>query len=582
MYLHKCEVLVIGSGAAGLRAATELHDKGLDVTVVGKCKRGDAHTVMATGGINAALGTMDPEDNWAIHAADTLKEGRFLANYRVVEALCKKAPSAIKELESYGVPFAKSNGKLIQRFFGAHTYRRTCFVGDETGKAILKALVNQAKKRKFPFLEDIYITSLLLKNGSVNGALGFDIKSSEIIVFSARCIVLATGGHSRLYKRSSSRQFENTGDGVALAYKIGAELQDMEMMQFHPTGMVWPKEAEGILVTEAVRGEGGFLLNSKNERFMLRYDKERMELGPRDEVARAIYNEIAAGRGTKHNGVWLDITHSPKSYIKKRLPKMYRQFQHYLGLDISKERMEVAPTAHYSMSGVRTNLDGSTNIAGLFAVGEVTGGVHGANRLGGNSLLETIVFGKIVGNAAANYAKKHALRPLDYNEIRKAKLKLNMFLGKKKGNPHKIKNELQAMMWQHVGIVRNESDLKTSLRELEKTRKMIKKTRTGNKINNDFIAAWDVYNLLIAAEAVIRSALLRKESKGAHYRSDYPKENNKWLVNIICKRKGNKMQLYRKKVAKPKGRVAFVLKKNLKPKVRVLHEEIIEGFEGKT
>ena len=368
------------------------------------------------------LGTMDPEDNWMIHAADTLREGEFLADYERVEVLCKNAPDAVNELVNWGARFHREkDGRLTQRFFGAHTYRRTVFYEDWTGEEIIRVLMDQVSQRKIEIIDNVYITKLLKSddvNGEgpaarrrreeeVKGALGIDIEKKEIVIFECKSLILAAGGYTRVYAVSSSRIFENYGEGVALAYEAGADLVDMEMVQFHPTGMVWPEKALGTLATEAIRGEGGILLNSKGERFMKNYYPERMELGPRDIVARANYNEIVAGRGTEHGGVWLDITHLPKEKILDRLPTMYEQFKNIDGIDISKEKMEVGPTAHYSMGGVVVDIKcRTTKIGGLFAVGEVISQIHGANRLGGNSLLDTVVFGKIVGGEAAKLAKE--------------------------------------------------------------------------------------------------------------------------------------------------------------------------------
>jgi succinate dehydrogenase/fumarate reductase flavoprotein subunit len=424
---RSCDVLIIGGGSAGLRAAIEAHDVGAHVLIISKSRKGDPHTVLARGGINAALGTMDPEDNWMIHAADTLREGAFLADYERVEVLCKNAPGAVNELVNWGARFHREkDGRLTQRFFGAHTYRRTVFYKDWTGEEIIRVLMEQVQQRKIEIIDNIYITKLLKsvnvnEEGSVGekegegeeeeevqGAIGIDIEKKEIVIFECKSLILAAGGYTRVYSVSSSRIFENYGEGVALAYEAGADLVDMEMVQFHPTGMVWPEKALGTLATEAIRGEGGRLLNSKGERFMKNYYPERMELGPRDIVARANYNEIVSGRGTEHDGVWLDITHLPKEKILDRLPTMYEQFKNIAGIDISKEKMEVGPTAHYSMGGVVVDIKCRTNITGLFAVGEVISQIHGANRLGGNSLLDTVVFGKIVGGEAARLAKKLA------------------------------------------------------------------------------------------------------------------------------------------------------------------------------
>jgi succinate dehydrogenase / fumarate reductase, flavoprotein subunit len=350
-----CDVLVIGNGSAGLRTAIEAHDCGANVIIISKSKRGDPHTVLATGGINAALGTMDPKDNWEIHAADTLREGQFLADYQGVITMCKNAPHAIEELIEWGARFQKEpDGRLTQRFFGAHSYRRTCFHGDQTGKEIIHVLMSQVHKRRIKMIDGIYIAKLL-DHTQTKSAVGIDFKRKRIVSFISKCIVLAGGGYSSVYAVTSSRTYENYGEGVALAYEAGAELVDMEMVQFHPTGMVWPRRAAGTLATESIRGEGGILLNSKGERFMQNYNPRKIELGPRDEVARAIYSEIIQGRGTKHGGVWLDITHLPKKKIKERLPRMYKQFRNLAGVNISKQKMEVAPTAHYSMGGVKVD-----------------------------------------------------------------------------------------------------------------------------------------------------------------------------------------------------------------------------------
>ena len=404
---YTTDVLVIGTGGAGLRAAIELHDQGLQVLLVGKRPKADAHTVLAAGGINAALATVDAEDNWAIHAADTLQEGRMLGDPRMVELLCQQAPKAIAELEAWGMPFARTSSGLIdQRYFGAHRYRRTCFVGDYTGLEIIKALIREVECRQIPILERAYISDLLHAGNRVNGAYGFWLADQREFVIECKAVILATGGHIHSYQRSSSRRRENTGDGMALGLQVGAYLADMELVQFHPSGMIFPHELAGTLVTEAVRGEGGRLYNRHGERFMQRYDPERMELSTRDRVALANYTEIIEGRGTEHGGVWLDISHIPASLIHERLPRMVEQFQ-AVGVDITREAMQIAPTAHYSMGGLQVDaFSHATNIAGLYAAGEVTAGVHGANRLGGNSLAEILVFGRIAGQHAGEYARQ--------------------------------------------------------------------------------------------------------------------------------------------------------------------------------
>jgi succinate dehydrogenase / fumarate reductase, flavoprotein subunit len=407
---YTCDVLIIGGGSAGLRAAIEAHDAGANVLIISTSKKGDPHTTLARGGINAALGTMDPEDNWVIHAADTLREGGFLADYERVEILCKNAPDAINELVGWGARFHREkDGSLTQRFFGAHTYRRTVFYEDWTGQEIIRILMEQVNQRKIKMIDNVYIIELLLETDGnddanrersaaqpeeqvtneqevkgreeIKGAFGIDIEKKEFVTFECKSLILAAGGYTRVYAVSSSRINENYGEGIALAYEAGVDLIDMEMVQFHPTGMVWPEEAVGILATEAIRGEGGILLNSKGERFMKNYDPERMELGPRDVVARANYNEIISGRGTEHGGVWLDVTHLRKEVIQERLTTMYEQFHQFDGIDISKEKMEVGPTAHYSMGGVVVDINCRTRVKGLFAVGEIIGQIHGANLM---------------------------------------------------------------------------------------------------------------------------------------------------------------------------------------------------------
>lgn len=542
-----CDILVIGGGGAGLRAAIEAHDSGADVLIISKSQKGDPHTVLATGGINGALAMMDPNDNWMIHAADTLKEGCFLADYEKVMTLCKNAPEAILELVEWGARFHKEpDGRLTQRFFGAHTYRRTCFFGDQTGKEIIRVLMNQVTKRKLKFADDVFITRILKKNGKVIGALGIDFKKKGSVVFQSKCIILAGGGYSRVYSVSSSRDFENYGEGVALAYDAGAELADMEMVQFHPSGMVWPKKAIGILATEAIRGEGGMLFNVNNDRFLELYDPERMELGPRDEVARAIYNEIASGRGTEHGGVWLDVTHLPKERILNRLPKMYQQFKELAGVDITKERMEVAPTAHYSMGGVKTDLEGRTAVEGLFAVGEATSQVHGANRLGGNSLVETLVFGKIVGREAAEFSKQRKLENFEVKDETE-----DLFSVK---DAVSVRMEIQETMRENVDIIRDAAKMIKALNRIRELKKVFDKSKTGGlKIDENLRRTLEVRAMLTVSEAIVRSALLRKESRGAHYRSDYPRTDDaNWKVSIICRSEDGEMKIFTERV-KPLG-----------------------------
>src|SRR5919198_5870566 len=596
-----CDVLIIGGGSAGLRAAIEAHDAGAQVLVISKGKKEDPHTTQARGGINAALGTMDPEDSWMMHAADTLREGEFLADYERVETLCKNAPDAINELVNWGARFHREkDGRLTQRFFGAHTYRRTVFYEDWTGEEIIRILIEQVNQRKIEMIDDVYILKLLKSADDVNGegsstaaegagaegkevvtgALGIDLKKKEIAIFECKSLILATGGYTRVYAVSSSRITENYGEGVALAYEAGADLVDMEMVQFHPTGMVWPEKALGTLATEAIRGEGGTLLNSKGERFMKNYYPERMELGPRDIVARANYNEIIAGRGTEHGGVWLDITHLPKEKILERLTTMYEQFKNIAGIDISKQKMEVGPTAHYSMGGVVVDIKCKTaKIRGLFAVGEVISQIHGANRLGGNSLLDTVVFGKIVGGEAAKLAKEVE------GEIKKtggpSPLRLNVnnqnefdddaiFIAKE---PLKFLNEIQELMQQNAGIIREESKLQNGLKRILELKKefyskdnILKEFKIDDEGNGEnVVLTWEVKSSLIVCEAIIRSALMRQESRGAHYRSDFPNiDDEKWNVNIYCRKVAREMVLFKQKVKEIKGPLADLLEAHVK------------------
>ncbi|MDN5845907.1 MAG: FAD-binding protein [Candidatus Nitrosocosmicus sp.] len=595
---HSVDVLIIGGGSAGLRAAIEAHDAGANVLIISKSKRGNPHTVLARGGINAALGTMDPEDNWMIHAADTLKEGEFLADYERVEILCKSAPDAINELVNWGARFhrEKEDGKLTQRFFGAHTYRRTVFYEDWTGDEIVRVLMNQVDQRRIKIMDDIYITQLLIKSDrdeeeeeepsskEISGAIGTDLKKRKIVLFECKSIILATGGYTRIYSTSSSRIFENYGEGIFLAYQSGVELVDMEMVQFHPTGMVWPEKASGTLATEAIRGEGGILLNSSNERFMKNYYPERMELGPRDVVARAIYNEILKGRGTEHGGVWLDVTHLSKEKILDRLPTMYEQFKSIDGIDISKEKMEVGPTAHYSMGGIVVDTKCRTKINGLFAAGEAISQIHGANRLGGNSLLDTMVFGKIAGSEAARLAKEitddislkvNSLpSSLSLNENTPKEFKDEIFMVKE---PLVFRNKIQDLMEQYVGIIRDNARLQKGLKQLLELNEAF---YSEDNILREFQIEDDKYDIeniiltlevkssLIVCETIVRSALMRQESRGAHFRSDFPNaDNEKWMQNIYCRKNDeSEMVLFTGSVKVIEGPLKDLLKSHLKPK----------------
>ena len=584
------DVIVIGGGSAGLRAAIEAHDNGSVVLLISKSKQGDPHTVLARGGINAALGIMDPKDNWMIHASDTLIEGEHIADYERVEILCKSAPEAVSELVNWGARFhMEEDGRLTQRFFGAHTYRRTVFYEDWTGDEIIRVLMQQVKERKIDLMDNVYITKLLFKDNienvdghpnssssKIKGAIGMDIKDKQLVKFNCKSLILASGGYTRVYSISSSRNYEHYGEGIDLAYEAGVDLVDMEMVQFHPTGMVWPENSLGTLATEAIRGEGGILLNSKNERFMKKYYPERMELGPRDVVARAIYNEIAEGRGTVHKGVWLDVTHLPLKKILDRLPTMYKQFKDIAGVDISREKMEVGPTAHYSMGGLSVDINCKTKVEGLFAAGEVISQIHGANRLGGNSLLDTLVFGKIAGREASIFAKQLPT-PKDnpseseaYNDIQKFEKDLFVVLD----NPLSFRKEIQDIMDQVAGIVRSASSLQKGLEKILALKdRFYSQIRIfqKNELNNEnliknFIMTLEVRSSLVVCESIIRSAFMRKESRGAHFRSDFPNiDNDVWHVNIYCTKVGGKMILYKQNVKEVKGILKEVIRDHSKP-----------------
>ena len=536
-----CNVLVIGSGGAGLRAAIGAHEKGCEVMVIGKRVRNDAHTTLAAGGINAALGNVDPKDDWVQHFVDTYQDGYFIADPEIVETLVKESPDRVNELVDWGASFAVNDeGKLDQRFFGAHTYRRTCYAGDYTGRVILTTLLDKVSELGINIKDMMYVANLLVseKNGQKQcfGALAFDIVTGERCVYLADSIILAAGGHTRIWRRSSSRRDENTGDAMRLALNAGCQLSDMEMVQFHPTGMVHPESLAGTLVTEAVRGEGGILTNSNGERFMENYDKTRMELSTRDRVALANYSEIIEGRGTDNEGVLLDISHLGKEKIMEKLPRMYRQFMESQMLDISKSPMEVAPTAHYSMGGVVVDpKTQSTRVLGLYAAGECTAGLHGANRLGGNSLAELLVFGKIAGEEAADFSDSLELQIRDKSTIVEANNELDLLTTEGENLARPLQRKVRYIMWKYCGVVRSGDGLKIGLKKLEKVRKASNEidVRPSAEGYIDLALALDLLGSIESAEATIRSALLREESRGAHQRTDYPDLSNEENVNYL-------------------------------------------------
>lgn len=552
---HVSNVLVIGSGAAGLRAAIAAYEAGSDVVIVGKSLKRDAHTVLAAGGINAVMGTRDPEDTWQQHFADTYIDGYHLNNPRMVEIMAQEAPRAIDDLVRYGVPFARTDdGRIDQRYFGAHKYRRTCYAGDYTGRAILYGLADRVEDLGIPIHEHQYVSRLLVDDGLCFGALAFDLHTGKRTVYLADAVIMATGGHTRLWRRSSSRRDENTGDGLYLALEAGVPLADMELVQFHPTGMVAPESIAGTLVTEAVRGEGGHLLNSLGERYMAKYDPERMELSTRDRVALANYTEIIEGRGGENGGVFLDISHRSKEYILEKLPRMYRQFLEYQMLDISKQPMEVAPTAHYSMGGVVVDPEtASTAVTGLYAAGEVTAGLHGANRLGGNSLAETVVFGRRAGESAAAYAQEIDAQHRNSRVIKAAHEDLDALIRPGSEMARPLQRAVRDVMWEHCGVMREESRLTTGLDKLLNIRAASADldVRPSAEGYQDLALALDLRAALASAEATVRGAVERRESRGAHQRKDYPELDEALTVNFIVRLDENGDQVIDRQPVQP-------------------------------
>jgi succinate dehydrogenase / fumarate reductase flavoprotein subunit len=543
---QETDVLIIGAGGAGMRAAISAFDSGSRVTILSKSLLGKAHTVMAEGGIAAALANVDSKDSWEVHFADTIEEGVYISNYRMAELLAKEAPERVRELEEYGALFDRTpDGLIMQRAFGAHTYIRLCHVGDRTGLEIIRTLEDQILHRDIQFFDELYVTKLLKEGERVVGAIGLKLNTGDFYVFNSKTVIVSTGGCGRIFKVTSN-SWESTGDGLGLAYEAGAELMDMEMIQFHPTGMVFPPGVKGLLVTEGVRGEGGILLNSQGERFMQRYSPKKMELDARDIVARANYAEIMAGRATPHGGVYLDITHKGADFIKRKLPSMYKQYMDFAGVDITREKMEVAPTVHYQMGGIRVDPETTaTNVPGLFASGEVASGLHGANRLGGNSLADILVFGKRSGDGASVYAKSVSMGKIDESDVSREIERVESLVGKEGTNPHSIASKLEDAMSEYVGIIRNEENLKKALgiiRELQDTSK--KSAVQGSlKYNKGLLQVLELPSMLTAAEAIVRGAIERKESRGAHARNDYPKKNPEMRKNIIYKKGESGMKI---------------------------------------
>ncbi len=539
------DVLVIGAGGAGQRAAIAAAEAGCQVLVVCKSLLGKAHTVMAEGGMAAALANVAGADTWEVHFQDTMKGGKLINNWRMAHIHATEAPERVLELERWGAVFDRTReGYIHQRPFGAHTYPRLAHIGDRTGLEIIRSL--QDHLVHMPNIEvhmETTVSSLLTWEGRAVGALAYRRVDGALVVYRAKAVLLATGGAGRIY-RVTSNSWECTGDGVALAYHAGAQLQDCEMVQFHPTGMVWPPGVRGILVTEGVRGEGGILRNSRGERFMVNYDPERMDLSSRDVVARAINAEVEAGRGSPHGGAFLDISHKSPEYIRRKLPSMYEQFLKLAKVDITKEPMEVAPTIHYFMGGVRVGAeDGATTVPGLFAAGEVASGLHGANRLGGNSLSDLLVFGKRAGDAAAVFAQDHAGPvKIDRAQVERAIEELLGPLHRPDGeSPFALEEELRDVCTEYAPLIRDreglEKGLERTLELAERAARCSAGGPTGRAFNPGWHTAQDLRNMLVSAEALFRCALERKESRGAHARRDYPDLDPKLeAVNMVAQK----------------------------------------------
>jgi succinate dehydrogenase flavoprotein subunit len=564
---HEHDVLIIGAGGAGLRAAIEALAQGARVGLVCKSLLGKAHTVMAEGGIAAAMGNVDKADDWRTHFRDTMRGGKFLNNWRMAQLHAQEAPERVRELEQWGALFDRTeDGQILQRAFGGHTFKRLCHVGDRTGLELIRTLQDRGVQQGIDVYMECTITRLIKDGDRIAGAFGYWREQGRFVVFKAKSIVMATGGIGKAWKVTSN-SWEYTADGMALAYETGAELLDMEFVQFHPTGMVWPPGVQGILVTEAVRGEGGTLKNNRGERFMEKYDAKRMELSTRDVVARAIYTEVREGRGTEHGGAYLDISHKPADYVKKKLPSMYHQFKELADVDITTGPMEVGPTCHYMMGGIRVDAEtGQSTVPGLFAAGEAAAGLHGANRLGGNSLSDLVVFGKRAGKAAAEHASRVQSGALDAAQLEEAEREMLAPFERADGEfPYEIHRDLQETMQSLVGIFRNEEDLQKALGELEKFGHRLESVRAdGSRMfNPGWHLTRDLRSMVLIAEAVTRSALARRESRGAHSRIDYPNLDDTWgkQNNIIVKR-GDTMALEKRPVADMPDELKEILAEN--------------------
>jgi succinate dehydrogenase / fumarate reductase, flavoprotein subunit len=588
MERHNYDVLIIGAGGAGLRAAVEAREAGLRVAIICKSLFGKAHTVMAEGGAAASMGNVNDKDSWMVHFRDTMRGGKFLNHYRMAELHAKESPDRIWELETWGALFDRTKeGKISQRNFGGHEYPRLAHVGDRTGLELIRTMqqrivaLQQKDGRETGDMEshikvfaELTITDILKENGKVAGAYGYWRESGSEVLFEAPAVVIATGGVGKTFKITSN-SWEGTGDGHALALKAGANLVDMEFLQFHPTGMVWPPSVRGILVTESVRGEGGVLTNNLGERFMFKYipdvfkdkyadneaeadrwyldqDNNRRppELLPRDEVARAINSEVKAGRGTEHGGVFLDVSKRiPADVIKKRLPSMWHQFYELAGVDITKEAMEVGPTCHYVMGGVEVEPDNAAavGVPGLFAAGEVAGGMHGSNRLGGNSLSDLLVFGRRAGMGAVEYVKNNGANPVSDASVKTAAARIEAPFSREGGeNSYSLHAELQEVTHNLVGIIRTGAEIEEAIEKIADIRKRSANVSVsgGRKFNPGFHLAFDLDNMLLVAESTAKSALRREESRGGHTRDDFPGMDTTWRqVNNISSFDGKQVNV---------------------------------------
>lgn len=528
------DVLIIGSGGAGSRAAIEVDDAGLKAIIVSKgLSFRSGCTGMAEGGYNAVFKTVDKDDSIEAHFNDTLKGGSYLNDTKLVDILVNESPKRLIDLENFGALFDRQeSGEIDQRPFGGQSYRRTCYQGDRTGAELLNALKEEIIRRDIKCIEEVMITSFVTDGDEVIGATGLDLKDSSLIYFKAKSTILASGGAGQLYPVTSNT-FQKNGDGYAISYRAGAQLVDMEQIQFHPTGMVAPESKKGVLVTEAVRAEGGKLLNKDGERFMSKYAPEKMELATRDVVARSIYQEIIEGRGTENGGVYLDISHLDDDYIDEKLETMVLQFEN-VGVDIKHGPIEVAPTAHHFMGGLKINPDASTSVKNLFGAGEVCGGVHGANRLGGNALADTQVFGKIAGESAAKAAGECGLKTNDEMVSQEAS-RIEGLIKKGTIKPQEFKNRIKNLMWEKVAIVREEKTLNEALAQLQDMQKELDSMDVSDKkqYNDELVTALEVINMVEICILSVKSAILRRESRGAHFRSDFPDTLDEWKKSIL-------------------------------------------------